>query len=179
MYGSSDETCSLIMTPQVAVGAAAGTAVVGGGGALAAYAAGAFSNSKNANNEKEKTYRSQAEGELVSSKEYIAGDKNNIQNLLKTGATFDSVYQGELDKVWENMNKEGLGTSGNTLTKPAKEDVKKSEKASEVAEYTSKWCEHTSNLKLAVIPSQEGTAEKKTWDAFKAACFNKKATGGN
>ncbi|GCE64072.1 hypothetical protein MHSWG343_10800 [Candidatus Mycoplasma haematohominis] len=34
------------MTPQVAVGAAAGTAVVGGGGALAAYAAGAFNSVK-------------------------------------------------------------------------------------------------------------------------------------
>ncbi|GCE63895.1 hypothetical protein [Candidatus Mycoplasma haematohominis] len=149
------------MSTQAVGAAAAGTVVIGGGGTLAAYAAGAFDKDN---------YLTQAkkDSDIKNKKEYIGKNKDEISKLLSSGTT-DTTYQTALDGAWDNMDSSGLPS----ITKPEKTSVKDNTKASEVANYTNAWCEHISKKTLEKPPI-DADADKNTWDAFKAACFNTK-----
>ncbi|GCE63734.1 hypothetical protein [Candidatus Mycoplasma haematohominis] len=156
------------MSTQAIGAAAAGTAVLGGGGVTIAYAAGAFSASKTQEEERD-TYLTQAKKELQATKDYIGNDKTRIQGLLSS--TSDTpAYKTTLSGVWGNMSETELKTKDSSLEKPADSEIQDSTKASSVADYVNKWCTHISNKQLDIVPTTSD-ANRNTWDAFKAACF--------
>ncbi|GCE63711.1 hypothetical protein [Candidatus Mycoplasma haematohominis] len=152
------------MTPQAVGSGIAGAALLGGGGTLAAYAAGAFDKptfgswSKKDDSTKDKTY--------------IGNNEAKIKALL--GST--STYKNSLKGVWDNMEDIPNTTpakptgAANTLFVESMDDNKKNS----VSAYVRKWCEHTYRQELKEVPKQESDLNKNKWDAFKDACFELK-----
>ncbi|GCE63719.1 hypothetical protein [Candidatus Mycoplasma haematohominis] len=159
------------MSTQAVGAAAAGTAVIGGGGTLAAYAAGAFDPKVKESKQVQNTYKTLAEEELNASKEYIGGSKEKITPLL-SGNTVDETYRDTLSGVWSKMDDTELKTKQNPVSRPDESYVKDTSKSDDVSDYANKWCEHISEKQLTKIPTDG--SDKNTWDAFKSACFNTK-----
>ncbi|GCE63707.1 hypothetical protein [Candidatus Mycoplasma haematohominis] len=153
------------MTPQAIGAGVAGTAVVGGGGTLAAYAAGAFG---------KETYLTQAQkdSEIKGKKDYIGDNKTEIQALWD-----DTNYKTNLKSAhWDNMDAQDISTSSKP-EKTVKNQVDDTSKKSEVATYVSAWCQAVSVKELDSIPrnaTEDENKDHKRWEAFKFACFKTK-----
>ncbi|GCE63716.1 hypothetical protein [Candidatus Mycoplasma haematohominis] len=162
------------MSTQAIGAAAAGTAILGGGGVTIAYAAGAFDPKVKESKQVQSTYKTLAEEELKESKEYVGGNKEKIQTLLTTESK-KTAYQAALKNVWEKMRNTVTDTS--VGTQPIEADISDGNKASSVADYVNKWCQHVSNLSLSAVPTTTPDLDK--WNAFKEVCFVEKAAAPN
>ncbi|WP_216083385.1 hypothetical protein [Candidatus Mycoplasma haematohominis] len=158
------------MSTQAIGAAAAGTAIVGGGGATIAYAAGAFDPKVKESKQEVSTYKTSAEKELETDKEYVGESKDKIKALLPKD-TQKTSYQTSLEGVWDKM-KSSVKEQTSIGTQPQSSDISDSSKADSVADYVNKWCLHVSNLSLSVVPT--AAPDKDRWDAFKGACFGTK-----
>ncbi|GCE63723.1 hypothetical protein [Candidatus Mycoplasma haematohominis] len=142
------------MTPQA----------IGGGGTLAAYAAGAFD---------KPTYYSQAvKDNETKDKEYIGGDIEKIKTAL--GETTEPKYSDTLKGVWDQITstEESATLSKPTETKDTLFSTSISaDNKEKIVSYTLAWCGKTSKKELATVP--EGNNNNSTWNSFKKACFHK------
>ncbi|WP_216083334.1 hypothetical protein [Candidatus Mycoplasma haematohominis] len=159
------------MSTQAIAGAAAGAALLGGGGTLAAYAAGAF--------EKEpvNTYKTQVlADDTVKTKEYIGDSTEKIKKHLEGDK--NPKYSDTLKGVWDDM----ADDAKKTMQKPSEEkdnlfsESNLTSKKGEISNFVNKWCEATSRETLQEKPSNETSPEGKKWKAFKDACFYKAST---
>ncbi|GCE63633.1 hypothetical protein MHSWG343_06300 [Candidatus Mycoplasma haematohominis] len=157
------------MSTQAIGAAVAGTAVVGGGGALAAYAAGEFTPTKTKEETVKNTYLTLAkeESDIKNQKEYMGDNQTDIKSILEGSEKV--TYQASLEEVWDNMNKEGIEP---TINKPNKGEIKTAGKENDISNYVNKWCEHIASKELGAKPQDTD----QTWQAFKKACFKTKAT---
>ncbi|GCE63700.1 hypothetical protein [Candidatus Mycoplasma haematohominis] len=165
------------MSIQTVGAGVAGTAAIGGGGALTAYAAGAFS-SKVEEQEPERsrsTYRTLSElDESMKDKEYIGDKENEIKELLKDDTSYKTPLK---EKHWDNMSKKDIPRHLVT-TQTATGQFGFANKQNEIAKYVFSWCKAVAEKELNSVPVNETGQENKgykRWEAFKFACFKTKA----
>ncbi|GCE63893.1 hypothetical protein [Candidatus Mycoplasma haematohominis] len=155
------------MSTQAIGAAAAGTAVIGGGGTLAAYAAGAF--------EREATYDSfQAyfNAKLSKTHKYIGNDsdlKGKIKANLE-GSNKDN-YKKELEKI--------IQQEGGTDVQEASVDGAESNDSNltKISKKTKLWCEKTKDVKLTSNDKKwnEGNVKShENWTPFQTVCLEQK-----
>ncbi|GCE63704.1 hypothetical protein [Candidatus Mycoplasma haematohominis] len=136
------------MSTQAVAGAAAGVAVLGGGGTLSAYAAGAFDPKVKEKKQETNTYKSLVESDT--SKEYIGDNEDEIKTLWDNAG---SNYKTNLKVThWDNMQKEDILISD----KPEKTDKSQfdvSNKKDVIAKYVSAWCQAVSKKELQAVPA--------------------------
>ncbi|GCE63730.1 hypothetical protein [Candidatus Mycoplasma haematohominis] len=154
------------MTSQAVGAGVVGTAVVGGGGTLAAYAAGAFGKD---------TYLTQAksDSEIKEKKDYIGNNKSTIEERLGDTSTpkYWDIVKGKWDNMLDDTNTLGKPSGGSSALFG---DNDKATNKLKIATFVNKWCESISKKELKIIPNSEGN-EKNTWEAFKEVCFVAKA----
>ncbi|GCE63634.1 hypothetical protein MHSWG343_06310 [Candidatus Mycoplasma haematohominis] len=160
------------MSTQAIAGAAASAAILGGGGTLAAYAAGAF-NQKN-EPEKYEDFQAYLNAKLNESHTYIGGEnglKDKIKtNLEATNAKKDS-YKEELRKIVIRTNETDVQTTDldNATTNDGS--------LSKVFEKAKTWCEATKIKKYAEKDEKwtKATIESDPdWKPFETVCLEKK-----
>ncbi|WP_216083316.1 hypothetical protein [Candidatus Mycoplasma haematohominis] len=157
------------MSTQAIGAAVAGTSVVGGGGALAAYAAGAFTPTTTKEETVKNTYLTLAkeEADIKNQKEYMGNSQTDIKSVLE-GSEKDA-YKANLKAVWNDMNENEIKP---VIEKPKDSDIEASGKENDISNYVNKWCEHIASKELGAKPQDTD----QTWQAFKKACFKTKAT---
>ncbi|GCE63742.1 hypothetical protein MHSWG343_07420 [Candidatus Mycoplasma haematohominis] len=160
------------MTTQAIGAAAVGAAVIGGGGTLAAYAAGAFSEVKylDFNDYFVKVFGK--EYQLISLDNHSA-----IEGKIKN-ATSGNLYKKLLGNHWDNMQEGGFTVTG-LSTKPTKGDLEGTDKETEVAKWTKEWCKARKGKK-STAEDKKWTKSiidaDKEWQAFFAVCLEKKSS---
>ncbi|GCE63578.1 hypothetical protein [Candidatus Mycoplasma haematohominis] len=143
------------MSTQAIVGAAAGAVLLGGGGTLAAYAAGAFSND---------TYFIKAKREFTE-KSYIAEKEEEMKGWL-TQQNKETTYKTDLKNNIKKMT--GISKTAPTEDKVNKlqgETAPTTAEAKEIYDYAKNWCE---SKKETVYKGEESEAE---FEIFKKVCF--------
>ncbi|GCE63706.1 hypothetical protein [Candidatus Mycoplasma haematohominis] len=174
------------MSTQAIGSAIAGTAVVGGGGTLAAYAAGAFDPSKPTL--KEATFEDYAKHKSL---KYL-GETNKVPGIAPDSAKIKSrlddstngqVYRASFNKHWDNM-KDADVTVTPKKTRPS--DLKTSlfptsgsgSKDQEVSNWTADWCKSIGVKKVLIKKVENGKEswkddldEDSSWKAFKDICL--------
>ncbi|WP_216083445.1 hypothetical protein [Candidatus Mycoplasma haematohominis] len=159
------------MSTQVLGAAAAGTAVIGGGGATIAYAAGAFDPKVKESKQEVSTYKTLAEKEFETSKEYVGGDESAIKTLLEKAG--DTSYKTTLKNThWEKMEEKDI-LEDDKPTKTKDNEFDNNGKNDEISKYVSAWCQAVSEKELSSIP-KNGETNNNRWEAFKFACFKQK-----
>ncbi|WP_216083623.1 hypothetical protein [Candidatus Mycoplasma haematohominis] len=146
------------MSTQAIAGAAAGAALLGGGGTLAAYATGAFNKDD---------YFNKAKRELTD-KEYIADQEDNMKKWLIQKDKGNDYKKNLKDNI-SNMT----GVVGSTAPESTKVDKLQGDtppteqEAKEIYDYTKAWCESKKN---AVYNDADGQ-NKQEFERFKKVCF--------
>ncbi|GCE63717.1 hypothetical protein [Candidatus Mycoplasma haematohominis] len=180
------------MSTQAIGAAAAGTAVIGGGGTLVAYAAGAF-------DLKEKDWQQATFEEYAQSLglKYVGvtgntslgelPDKEKIKKKIEDNSK-GAQYRAILKKHWGNMeNKDVIEV--NKPTRPEEEegvlfpsDSTTRTKDSEVADWTKSWCKAAKDISNKIKRAKGEGWEWNTdllnknnkWKAFEEVCFETK-----
>ncbi|GCE64048.1 hypothetical protein [Candidatus Mycoplasma haematohominis] len=157
------------MSTQAIGAAAAGTLVIGGGGTLAAYAAGAFNG--------ESTYDSfQAYFDAKLSETYTyTGNHSDLKNKMKVNLTGSDkeTYKSELKKI---ISKEVVGESVlDTDVDGAESD---DTKLGKVYGKAKTWCEATKAVKLTPTQNKKwneaNVQSHEDWAPFMTVCLEKK-----
>ncbi|GCE63702.1 hypothetical protein [Candidatus Mycoplasma haematohominis] len=160
------------MSTQALGAAAAGTAILGGGGATIAYAAGAFDPKAGEQKQEKSTYKTLAETDpFIFNKEYVGGDENAIKALLEKKD--DTSYKTTLKSThWEKMEEKDI-LLGDKPTKTKASEFDNDSKNDEISKYVSVWCQAVSAKELKAIPESREEDHGK-WEAFKFVCFKEK-----
>ncbi|GCE63713.1 hypothetical protein [Candidatus Mycoplasma haematohominis] len=174
------------MTPQAIGAGVAGTAVVGGGGALAAYAAGAF-NAKwqEASFEDYAKYKNLKYLGETANEMTIPPVASKIKETLEN-TTNGKGYRAKFNSHWNNMREQDAKKEGN-ISRPIedKEELfpvdKSGSKDQEVANWTAVWCKSVGKKKVPAKQTQEGKElwnpdldKNPVWKAFKDICLEEK-----
>ncbi|GCE63718.1 hypothetical protein [Candidatus Mycoplasma haematohominis] len=160
------------MSTQAIGAAAAGTAILGGGGATIAYAAGAFDPKVKDQQQTRHNYRTLAESMV--GKQYIGDKKTEIQTLWDN--TTNNYKTTLKSAYWDNMVIEDV-TDAQKPTKTDKGKFDDAAKKDEILTYVSVWCQAVAVKELNAIPENVTGGENKDhkrWEAFKFACFKAK-----
>ncbi|GCE63514.1 hypothetical protein [Candidatus Mycoplasma haematohominis] len=163
------------MTPQALGAGAAGAAVIGGGGTLAAYAAGAFGNSPYGDYYLYATASTTNGGQ---DRKYIGSDLSKIQELLKAADGSSSWRASIKNTHWDEMVKTVNSPSG--LTKDVIDNVKDTgnPRLNDFSSYINKWCERTARENVDKSKKENGQWDSEKfnetdnvkWKAFKEVC---------
>ncbi|GCE63729.1 hypothetical protein [Candidatus Mycoplasma haematohominis] len=170
------------MSTQAIGAAAAGTVVIGGGGATIAYAAGAFNGEIKYKNfgdyvRRSGKYRYIGQGATVSENDPTA---ENIKKLLeKESRENKEDYRNKLKEQEPDMN---LNPTDASTPKPSKEDInsagqtEKTNETDKVSKFVSKWCIQNKTNKPTPSDGKEEFTEEKikqhaNWSKFEAVCL--------
>ncbi|WP_216083399.1 hypothetical protein [Candidatus Mycoplasma haematohominis] len=149
------------MSTQAIGVAVAGTAVIGGGGTLAAYAAGAFDS-------KYESFEDYVDKALKDKSQYLGDLLNKDKVKAKLSESNNATYKKELEKVVVKggdssaIKKTDIDTASND-----------DDKSTKIAAEAKSWCDDKKTKK----PSNKGTWTKATiekdldWAPFSAVCL--------
>ncbi|WP_216083446.1 hypothetical protein [Candidatus Mycoplasma haematohominis] len=159
------------MSTQAIGAAAAGTAVVGGGGALAAYAAGAFNGET-----KYESFDDYFQKTLSKTHKYVSEtDYQPIETKIGESAG-SNTYKTSLTTHWSKMGSNDVPADGEPTQKPETIDTSWSNKT-DVAKWTFKWC----NSRKTKKPSgdekmwiREEIERNLEWQTFKSVCLEER-----
>ncbi|GCE63722.1 hypothetical protein [Candidatus Mycoplasma haematohominis] len=170
------------MSTQAIGAAAAGTAILGGGGTLAAYAAGAFEGEvKYADFDdyvkRGGRYKYIGQGDDVTDNDPTEG---KIREFLKGSDTSNkATYKGNLKSQLTKMN---LNPEDSQTPRPSEQEIddsgntEKDTETGKVAKFVSKWCIQNKNKKPTSDNGKTKFAEKEikaheNWSKFEVACL--------
>ncbi|GCE63735.1 hypothetical protein MHSWG343_07350 [Candidatus Mycoplasma haematohominis] len=176
------------MSTQAVAGAAAGAALLGGGGTLAAYAAGAFnSKDKDWQDTTFKDYAAHLNFKYIGETGTTAPGTLPTKEKIKTKIDGDSTgigYKKSLKDNWENMkvgdvdesSKSKRPTGDVSTLFPADNNLSEKEK---ISEWTEEWCKAIANKKVKAKLTKNNQTEWNTnlfegdvsWKAFKEVCL--------
>ncbi|GCE64046.1 hypothetical protein MHSWG343_10540 [Candidatus Mycoplasma haematohominis] len=163
------------MSTQVIGAAVAGTAVVGGGGALAAYAAGAFDGEKNTKTSvRYSNFLEYAKAKKLGNEIFSESDiGTKLSNKTET-----PIYKDTIKNSIEKMNSSVEGA-----TKPEKGDFESAvtDKDDAIKKFTHKWCDAVSKKTKTGGSSNEGWTEDEItsdpeFTPFKEICLKPKTS---
>ncbi|GCE64049.1 hypothetical protein [Candidatus Mycoplasma haematohominis] len=176
------------MSTQVIAGAAAGAAVIGGGGTLAAYAAGAFGTGWESETFEEyaKSLNLKYVGETGTTSPGALPDKAKVKSKIEN-STNGAEYRKVLDDHWDAMESNDVkekdrptrtGKQGNSVFPSGTNDRTKDE---EIAGWVVSWCSAAKDMRANIKKVKGANKEWNTdllnknakWQAFKAVCFEK------
>ncbi|GCE63712.1 hypothetical protein [Candidatus Mycoplasma haematohominis] len=148
------------MSTQAIGAAAAGTAILGGGGATIAYAAGAFDPTTY-------FYKANEDSEFKNTKEYI-GDKPDQVKAWLIDNTKEKTYKGNLKtKLESGMDLRGIRDKPSTerINKLSTPNTLAQEEAKDIYDYTKEWCEFKKGL------AYDKEKNNDDFENFKTVCF--------
>ncbi|GCE63708.1 hypothetical protein MHSWG343_07080 [Candidatus Mycoplasma haematohominis] len=161
------------MSTQAIGAAAAGTAILGGGGATIAYAAGAFDGEKGSNI---KTY--------ANFLEYVQGDESGRVFLVEAEIK-DKLDESGKEPDYKNLikgNLTNMASLASGVDKPSDSDFTSTEETSKtkIVTFTNKWCEVRKSKSLSEEQGNKKLTKNEIeanseWALFKIICTKEKA----